>query len=105
MRSATILIGLPLLLILFATVASAAPEAGDPEPIDFARDIWPVFQQRCIACHGAEQQEGQLRLDAAAVIRQGGVSGPLFHAGQSAGSLLLSRLQATDVQQPKITRF
>jgi mono/diheme cytochrome c family protein len=99
MRSATILIGLPLLLILFATVASAVPEAGDPEPIDFTRDIWPVFQQRCIACHGAEQQEGQLRLDAEAVVREGGISGPPFHAGQSAGSLLLRRLQATDVQQ------
>ena len=32
-------------------------------PVDFVRDILPLFTSRCISCHGPEKQKGQLRLD------------------------------------------
>lgn len=31
--------------------------------IDFAQDIQPLFKKNCFSCHGAEVQEGGLRLD------------------------------------------
>jgi len=58
-------------------VAAAAAHSGaaaqDPQPappvpeaaerIDFARQIAPIFVQRCIECHGEKLQKGDLRLD------------------------------------------
>lgn len=36
--------------------------------VDYERDIKPLFRQRCAPCHGAVKQEGDLRLDAGALI-------------------------------------
>ncbi len=33
------------------------------EKIDFAKDIHPVLEDRCIKCHGPKKQKGKLRLD------------------------------------------
>ena len=45
-------------LTLFAPDSRAA--------VDFARDIAPILEQRCIECHGPEKQKGKLRLDSKA---------------------------------------
>ena len=34
------------------------------EPVDFTKQIAPILVQRCIECHGPDDQEGDLRLDA-----------------------------------------
>jgi hypothetical protein len=62
------------------------------QKIDFVRDIRPILTDHCIDCHGPDLQEGQLRLDARAVVRQGGRSGKLFDTGKSQASLLVRRL-------------
>lgn len=31
--------------------------------VEYERDIWPIFQSRCVACHGDERTEAGLRLD------------------------------------------
>jgi YHS domain-containing protein len=38
------------------------------EKVDFTKQIAPILVQRCIECHGAEEQEGDLRLDAKAHV-------------------------------------
>jgi len=43
-------------------VLAAALHGQDPQ-IDFVRDVAPILQQRCVACHGADKQKGDLRLD------------------------------------------
>ncbi len=58
------------------------------EPVDFARDIQPIFQKHCITCHGSEKQESGLRLDSPRFVKQGGDRGAAFAAGKSAESLL-----------------
>src|SRR5262245_17777403 len=60
--------------------------------IDFVRDIQPVFAERCNHCHGEDEQEGELRLDAKAIVMRGGKSGPLLVAGKSSDSLLVRRV-------------
>jgi hypothetical protein len=60
--------------------------------IDFERDIQPLFAERCNYCHGEDDQQAQLRLDAKAIVLKGGKSGRLFEAGKSAESLLIKRL-------------
>jgi len=81
---------LALLLVVVAAVASAFADEPDtpPERIDFVRDVQPIFAAKCYSCHGPDEQEGQLRLDARAIVLKGGVSGPLFEKGRGRDSLL-----------------
>ncbi|MBX3118885.1 MAG: PSD1 domain-containing protein [Fimbriimonadaceae bacterium] len=61
--------------------------------VDFAREIAPIFKAHCTSCHSSTQQSGSLRLDTAAGIAKGGVSGKLFTAGKGAQSLLIERIE------------
>jgi mono/diheme cytochrome c family protein len=74
-----------------AEPTGAIPPAAQRQ-IDFTRDVWPLFVDRCVSCHGEDDQKGQLRLDAKALVQRGGKSGPLFKSGDSRESLLLKRL-------------
>ena len=66
-----------------------APHAAPAEiSVEFARDIAPILANRCVSCHGAEKQNGGLRLDSGAGVVHGGDSGVLLEAGDPAGSLL-----------------
>ncbi len=47
----------------FALWLLAATSAAAAEPVDFRRDIYPLLQRACLECHGAQKQEGELRLD------------------------------------------
>src|SRR5262245_40115617 len=93
--------------LLFAVIA-AEPPVSQPlppaaaRPVDFVRDIQPIFAASCLHCHGAEEQEGQLRLDAKAIVMKGGKSGPLLAVGKSAESLLVQRIagQGTEKRMP-----
>ncbi|MCA9221004.1 MAG: DUF1549 domain-containing protein, partial [Planctomycetales bacterium] len=87
------------LIVGLALVFGNEPSRADSQSkktIDFARDVFPILQQHCIECHGPDLQEGQLRLDARALVRRGGINGKLFTPGQSDGSLLLQRLTSDD---------
>ncbi len=58
--------------------------------VDFARDILPLLQSRCIECHGPAKQKSGLRLDDRMRMLQGGDDlGPSIRPGDSAGSPLI----------------
>ncbi|MFM8468816.1 MAG: PSD1 and planctomycete cytochrome C domain-containing protein, partial [Limisphaerales bacterium] len=61
-------------------------------PVDFARDIQPLFAAKCYPCHGAEKQKGGLRLDLKAAALEGGDNGKVFLPGKSAESKLVHAL-------------
>ncbi len=65
------------------------------EPVDFARDVRPIFAKRCVGCHGPKKHEGGLRLDLRRTTFQGGDSGPAFVPGTSTGEAL-KRLVSKD---------
>jgi cytochrome c553 len=80
-------------LFLLALPAAAAPP-------DFARDIQPLLQARCQACHGSKVQMHGLRLDRRSSALQGGESGvPAVVPGDSSQSLLIRYVEGRD---PKI---
>lgn len=66
------------------------------EPVDYLRDIKPILKARCFACHGALKQEAELRLDTAALMLQGGDSGPSIETKNATDSLLIERIAAED---------
>ncbi|MEP7271527.1 MAG: DUF1549 domain-containing protein, partial [Acidobacteriota bacterium] len=60
--------------------------------VDFKRDIQPILEETCSACHGAKKAMGQLRLDLKAAAMRGGISGAVIVPGNSQKSRLVSRL-------------
>jgi hypothetical protein len=91
----------PLCLLWFALASSGA--AADvllptpaPGPVDFERDVRPLFAERCYTCHGGEKQKGGLRLDRKAEALAGGDSGKVIVPGQSAESLLIKNVAGLD---------
>jgi len=71
-------------------------------PIDYLRDIKPIFTENCYRCHGASQQKNQLRMDTAALALKGGENGAAFKPGKSADSLLIQVLKGA---HPEIARM
>ncbi|MEZ6033251.1 MAG: PSD1 and planctomycete cytochrome C domain-containing protein [Planctomycetaceae bacterium] len=65
-------------------------------PVDYLRDVKPILQQRCYACHGALKQEAGLRLDTGEFIRHGGDKGSTTRSAAADTSLLIHRITATD---------
>ncbi len=86
-----------LLKITRVLILAALPAAAQAQP-DFARDILPVFERSCFACHGPKSQMGGLRLDARAAALKGGVSGAPIAAGNAAASILYQRIAGTSDQ-------
>lgn len=74
-----------------------APLASDKKiPVEQAlvfRDvIKPIFEEKCVSCHGDGNVKGGLVLDNITELLKGGKTGPLFVAGEPDNSLLIKRL-------------
>jgi mono/diheme cytochrome c family protein len=80
----------PALVVALATGLSAATT-----PVDYTRDVKPIFKQHCYRCHGPSQQKGGMRADTVAFMREGGDIGPAFKAGKSAESLMIQAILGT----------
>jgi mono/diheme cytochrome c family protein len=83
-------------LISFLFLVSSAASLVAAAPVDYEKQIKPIFTARCKACHGVLKQEAGLRLDTGALVRQGGDSGKVIDPGKSATSELLARITSTD---------
>jgi len=72
-------------------------------PVDFRKDIKPLFESKCYSCHGPDKQKGQLRLDRKADALKGGDShAPDIVLGKSADSPLIHFVAGLvpDMQMP-----
>ena len=84
-----------LVLIAASAMPAIADEKAATAPgreIDFASEVYPIFEQNCQVCHGAAQQLGEFRLDSKAVALRGGVSGPNIVPGDAEQSALFQRI-------------
>lgn len=89
---------LSALLTLLVAAAPLAATAQEPipivevardAPVDFEKEVLPIFKRNCVACHNAATAESELVLETPQVIRQGGASGPAVVPRNGAESLLL----------------
>ncbi|ADV64173.1 protein of unknown function DUF1549 [Isosphaera pallida ATCC 43644] len=69
---------------------------GRTEEVDYLTQVKPILESRCYACHGALKQNGQLRLDTAALAIKGGSSGPAIIEGNPEESELILRVSSED---------
>jgi len=85
----------PLLLFLNLGVGHAVEPAaptGSAATVDFAADIYPIFERSCHSCHGSQQQLGKLRLDSRELALASGQSGKLILPPIPSESVLYQRV-------------
>ncbi|HTN77224.1 MAG TPA: DUF1549 domain-containing protein, partial [Pirellulaceae bacterium] len=85
-----------LLLLAFSALSDVALA----EPIEFARDVVPLLEQRCVRCHSAEKSKGGLQLTTLAGLLSGGESGAAIVPGKPDESLLLDMITGTKPAMP-----
>ena len=72
----------------------------------FERFVRPVLIEKCVVCHGPEEQEANLRLDTADGLFRGGESGQVVVPGNANRSRLIELIGGTsDKQMPPDTRL
>src|SRR2546430_3910529 len=82
--------------------AKTLPAPAD-HPINFSKEIKPIFEASCIKCHGRGKDKGGLRIDSRDTLIKGGDSGPVVVSGKSGESLLIALVQGLepDAVMPK----
>lgn len=87
-----------------ATEAATQPAAGGAT-VSFASDILPIFESRCIGCHGGERTQEGLDLKTHASLIAGSDNGPVVVPGDAANSLLVEMVatQKMPKRGPKLT--
>ena len=58
-------------------------------PVDFSKEIYPLFKKSCIACHNSSKARGKLNLESPKAMIKGGSEGPAVVPGKADESLLL----------------
>lgn len=79
-------------------VVAVSLRAADP---DFDKEILPILRERCIDCHGADEQESGLAVHTLGHFKRGGDRGVLIVPGKSDESFLLKVL-TTDGDVPRM---
>ncbi|MBI1842559.1 MAG: hypothetical protein HYR88_17105 [Verrucomicrobia bacterium] len=74
-----------------AAKAAAIPVAtlSRTTPVDFEKEVLPIFRANCLACHNRTKAKADLILETPADLKKGGESGPAITTGKSEASLLL----------------
>jgi|GEM_PF-107654 WD40 repeat protein len=79
-------------------IEAAAVNLG--RPVDFDRDILPIFESSCIACHNIAIDEGKLSLEDVESVMKGGKRGPIIVPKQPEKSRLF--LYASHAAKPSM---
>ena len=83
-----------------AALLAATADASDGTRLarldHFETVIRPILVARCVSCHGADKQWGELRLDSRKGFTAGGEHGPIVTAGDPAASRLIRAVRRTD---------
>jgi hypothetical protein len=90
-------------LIALRAVAAPGPAAdrAPSVPPVFEKDVLPIFQARCVRCHGPEKQKAGLDLRTPAALLKGGETGPAVTPGSAATSLLWEKVSTAKMPPGK----
>lgn len=96
---------LPLLFsgLLLSSLAEMTAHAQDkPQRApDFQKDVLPVFEEKCIRCHGAKRRGGKLDMRTLEALLQGGDTGPALKPGNAQKSLLIELIHYKEMPPKK----
>lgn len=91
-------------------LATASVGAADKREVtpDFQRDVLPLFEAKCLRCHGAKRRDGKLDMRTLEAMLAGGVSGPALKPGNAQKSLLIELLHYNEMppkkETPRVTK-
>lgn len=90
---------------VFSVFIAAVARGGDDQPENedfFESKVRPLLVDRCVECHGADEQAGLLRLDRPAAANRTVGSGPLLTPGNAERSLIIRavRYEDSNLQMP-----
>ena len=77
------------------TVSSAA------EAVDFQKEILPIFEQKCLRCHGAKRRGGKLDMRTLDALMTGGDTGAALKPGTATKSLLIELIHHKEMPPKK----
>ena len=80
-----------------ASLSSQQVCGADGERLTFEKDIAPIFQARCVKCHGEGKLEGGLDLRRRSLLAKGGDSGAGLVAGKPEESLLIEKISKEEM--------
>ncbi|QDT07082.1 Planctomycete cytochrome C [Rubripirellula lacrimiformis] len=90
-----------LLALLSLPTLVTANDADDVQHLKFFEtEVRPLLASKCVQCHGAEKQEGELRLDSLAALIQGGDSGAAVTPHRPEESLLIEAINYESFEMP-----
>lgn len=86
-------------------VESPATEAGSVGLVSFAANIMPIFEAKCVKCHGVERVKEGLDMQTYENIMAGSFNGAVVAPGNAAESLLVQLIVENEMPNrgPKIT--
>jgi hypothetical protein len=85
--------------LLVASLAVGSTSADDAP--DFQKDVLPIFEAKCIRCHGTKRRGGKLDMRTVDSLLSGGESGPAFKKGNSRKSLLIELIHYNEMPPKK----
>lgn len=98
-----------LLTLSLSLLVGASNPAAIANPVDFVKDVRPIFQAHCYDCHGEDKQKSGLRLDVKSAAMTGGDNhGPDIIPGDALASPLIQFLHSTkedEMMPPKGERL
>ncbi len=94
MRKMIVLLEMLIVVLTHMNVSLAGPPIAiemiqRAEPVNFEKEILPILQKNCLACHSASEKQGSLILESAQGILKGGDTGAAVVPGKGLDSLLL----------------
>jgi hypothetical protein len=96
-----------VLFLVLSDLRAAIDPSKLPAPasrkVDFAKDIQPIFAERCYQCHGEKKQQASLRLDQKSAALKGSENGAVILPGKSSDSVLIHAVSwiRDDLKMPK----
>lgn len=86
--------------LIIALLISRLINAGEPSSPDFNKDVLPILNKYCNACHNSDDKEGKLVLDSYDSLLKGGKRGGEIVAGKSDASRLIRVLEGAEPKMP-----
>ena len=85
--------------------AATEPAVAGSATVSFSSDILPIFESRCIGCHGGDRTQEGLDLKTHASLFAGSNNGSVVTPGDAANSLLVELVAAQKMPKrgPKLT--
>ncbi len=72
---------------------------------DFQEDVLPIFEEKCLRCHGTKRRGGKLDMRTLEAMLEGGDTGPAIKPGNAKKSLLIELIHYKEMPPKKEKNF